>query len=673
MRDVRATCCALGILAVTVNASAQSARVTPGRTAQPPVIDGRVDPSEWAGAGVLNGFTQYEPQRGKPSPHATTAYVLLDKTHIYVGVRAVDAEEPQAQLTRRDADLLQDDAIVVVLDTFHDRRSAYYFITNPLGTQADGRIAEDGRTTDSSWDAAWRVAAARTNDGWSAEFAIPLTSLRFQAGTDRTWGLNVGRGRRRSLEVSFWAGPLEALYRISQAGVLEGLSLESPPRRHQIVPYALARLQEGQDKDWEAGLDARFNVTPQLALYGTLFPDFATVEADQETINLTRFEVSLREKRQFFLEGQELFTQRIRTFYSRRITDIDGGVKLLGRQGPWTMALLSAQSTPLGATGRANYSITRVQRDVSGRSTVAAVVANRVFDGRSQGSAELDATLFFTKTFGFTGQLVRSYGTYDRGGWAWFVRPSWDSPTNHFHVRYTHLGDRVADNANVIGLIRDDDRREADSALSHTWWPKQSPVERVHYNSNYNIYWSQTAVLRSWQTDESLTIDLKNRWSVDLSWTEAFQRFEKDFRNRQLGVELGYNTRAYQSASVGYEFGRNFDADYRLVSASAQAKPSERLSVEYELERLTLSPDPDGESTWIHVVRANQAFTKDLYVNVFFQTNSAIDRRNTQVVFVYRYLPPFGTLQVAYQRGTAEFGQRSDQGHTLFLKVTTVF
>lgn len=97
------------------------------------------------------------------------------------------------------------------------------------------------------------------------------------------------------------------------------------------------------------------------------------------------------------------------------------------------------------------------------------------------------------------------------------------------------------------------------------------------------------------------------------------------------------------------------------------------LSAEYELQRLTRDPDPERANTWIHIVRANQAFTKDLFLRVFFQTNSAIDRRNMQAVFVYRYLPPFGTLQIAYQRGTAAFGQRSDQGHTLFLKATTVF
>src|SRR5207247_8681275 len=128
---------------------------------------------------------------------------------------------------------------------------------------------------------------------------------------------------------------------------------------------------------WEGGMDARYALTPTTAVYATLLPDFATIEADQEQINLTRFELTLPEKRQFFLEGQEQFNQRFRTFYSRQIENITAGGKLLGKQGPWTMVLLSAESNPSGGGPRANYTVARAQRDVSGRSTLAIMGANR--------------------------------------------------------------------------------------------------------------------------------------------------------------------------------------------------------------------------------------------------------------------------------------------------------
>lgn len=643
-------------------------------TQTPPVIDGVLADAEWNGGALATAFVQFEPRRGEPSPFRTQVLILYDKRHVYVAFRAWDPDPLTAQLTQRDAALDRDDAVGVLLDTFGDRQTAYFFAVNVLGTQADARIADDGRTADFNWDAPWRAATRRTSDGWTAELSLPLTSIKYVAGENRTWGINFVRSRRRTLELSHWAGPLEHQYRVSQFGHLTGLTLAAPERRQQLIPYALARAQESEAADWDLGLDARYALTPQLSLYGTLFPDFATVEADEETINLTRFEVQLREKRQFFLEGNELFGQRIRSFYSRRIADITGGAKLLGKQGPWTVAALSVQSDRLATNKRANYTVGRVQRELFGRSSLALMSANRRLGGLNEGSIGIDTNLLFGKTFNFTGQWFASYGRYSYGTIAWFVRPSYDSPTGHVHVRYTHLGDRVAENVNAVGQIRDDDRRELDSAINKTLWFRGSVVERLRYDSNYNIYWAQkTGTLRSWQIDEGVALDFRNRVSAELDYTEEFKLFEKDFRNRRVGLTLGYNTREYQSVSAGYEFGRNFDADYALWRAAARRKLTEASSAEYELQRVRFRPDAAASSTWIHIVRASHFFTTDLFLRVFFQTNSAIDRRNVQATFVYRYLPPFGTLQVVYQRGTAEFGQRSDQGHTLFVKATTVF
>lgn len=637
-----------------------------------PTIDGLLAAGEWSGAPLAAGFIQYEPRRGSPSTTRTEARILYDATHLYVAFRAWDPDPPTARLTRRDAELLEDDAVVLVLDTHHDRQSAYYFITNPLGTQADGRVANDGRTVDATWDASWVSAATVLEDGWVAELAVPLSSIQYAAGENRTWGINLGRSRRRSLEIGFWAGPLDNLFRVSQAGALVGLDVPAPVRRHQVIVYGLSRMQQDTTTDWSAGVDARYALTPSLAAYATLNPDFATVEADQERVNLTRFELALPEKRPFFLEGAELHRQRIRTFYSRRIPDISGGGQLLGRQGPWTVAALGARSVPLGDSVVGTYGVLRAQRDI-GSSSAAVTVANRTLEGVHQGSIGADATLFFTRTLGMTAQLVQSWGPGTGGSWGYFVRPAFDSPTSHFHVRYTHLGERFGDNVNAIGFVRDDDRRELDAALEHTFWVSKGVLERVGYNSNYNIYWSQDGVLRSWQIDQTVELDLRNRFSLELDYTEEFKRFEADFRNRQFAVELGYNTREFQSASVGLAVGRNFDADFTLWTAGAAYKLTRSLSLQYDLERLTLTPDPENESTWIHVVRADQFFTKDLFLRVFFQTNSAIERENLHAVFVYRYRPPFGTIQLAYQRGTAEFGERSGQGNTLFVKATAVF
>ncbi len=642
------------------------------KTASPPTIDGVIEAAEWSEAARVADFIQFQPNRGVPSELETVVSVLYDNAYLYVAFEAHDPEPLMGQMTQRDAQLWNDDSVQIYIDTFHDGRSGYFFMTNVLGTQLDGRLAEDGTSNDQTWDAPWVSATRQTDFGYTVEVSIPLSALQYPAGENKTWGINFARTRRRTLERSYWSGPVDHWGRMSQAGDLVGLDLAPPARRHQMIPYALSQAQEGRSPDASLGLDVRYAVTPQASAYATLNPDFATIEADQEQINLTRFELNLTEKRQFFLEGRELFNQRIQTFYSRRIDDIAGGAKMLGKQGAWAFAALSTQGDLPGSSDGANYTVARVRRDVASRSNIGFLLANRDHDGRHQGSAEIDANLFFTETFGFTGQFVKSYGEYGRSSVAFFARPAYDSATAHAHVRYTHLGDRVADNANAIGFIRDDDRRELDGAIEKTFWVQSGAVERVQYGSENNIYWGQTGVLRSWETDQSVSVDWRNRWTTGFSHAEEFKRFEKDFRNRQTEVELGYNTRAYESVRGGFSFGRNFDADFQLWTGAATYTVTEELSAEYELQRLELDPDPEHQSTWIHVIRANQFFTPDLFLRVFFQTNSAIDRRNVQAVFVYRYLPPFGTLQVAYQRGTAEFGARSNQGNTVFVKITTV-
>src|SRR2546422_3062404 len=139
------------------------------------------------------------------------------------------------------------------------------------------------------------------------------------------------------------------------------------------------------------------------------------------------------------------------------------------------------------------------------------------------------------------------------------LRPAYDSPTGHFHVRYGHIGDHVAANVNAIGQIVDDDRREIDSKITKIRWIRRGAFEQVTYDSNYNIYWGQTGLVRSWKVDESFATEFRNRISTTLLWTEEFKRFEKNFRNRQGGFDLGYNTRENQSVKTGLRFGRNFD------------------------------------------------------------------------------------------------------------------
>jgi hypothetical protein len=649
---------------------------------EPIKVDGFLNEPVWDKAPGIGDFIQLQPERGKPSPTKTIVKILYDESFVYFGFLCLDPQPERiaARITKRDADVREDDSVYVLIDTFHDRRNCYYFATNLLGTQYDGRATENGRTTDVTWDGIWKSAGQKTDFGWTAEIAIDLSCLKYEPGESKTWGLSVGRGMPRALEYSFWTGPLEDEFRVSQFGELSGIDLEKAEKKSRWIPHVISKLEEGTHTEIEGGIDARHAFSQTVSGNLTVNPDFATVEADQEQVNLTRFELSLPEKRNFFLEGSEIYQQRIQLFYTKRISDIYGGVKIYGKSGGYEFSGLSAQTEKDESRGEdsANFTVFRLKRDIMKSSTIGFLAANKLIGGKNRGTVGVDTSLYFTNTFRFTGQLALSYGDNNKDNIAFFLRPSYDSATFHIHLRYTQLGRHFRDNANHVGFIRDDNRRELDSRIEKIFWLKKGGFERIEYSSNYNIYWGLDGNLRSWQIDQELSFDLKNKFSLDIENTQEFKGqddefFEKDFRNYRTAFELGYNTREWQQATVTYEFGKNFGLDFYLIEGRLNYKITQDFSFQYSLERVVFDPDPEVESTWIHVFRATNYFTKDLFIKVFYQINSAIDKKNIQVLFVYRFQPPFGSFQLAYQKGTARFGVKGTQGHTLFLKFACMF
>ncbi len=535
-----------------------------------PRIDGILDEPVWSSAASVAGFVQIEPQYGEPSPFRTEVFIGYTADALLVGFRCFDPEPEKlsAAILTRDGELDHDDSVTVLLDPFNDHRTAYFFSTNLLGVQGDGRVANNGRTVDDRWDASFSCAASRTPDGWTAEFAIPFAILRFPGGA-MDWGLNFHRSIPRRLETSVWSGPDESRWRVSSFATLTGLELQAQRRkRYEIIPYGIFALEQGEDPEWEAGVDFRFRIRSGLSADLTVNPDFALVEADVEQINLTRFELYVAEKRPFFLEGMEMFSQRIRQFYSRRIGDISWGGKVIGKLGGWDIAALATradfQSSSDGPRVAAEYELVRLQRGIFGSSTVGLLAANRSAQGDNAGSIGLDTTLFFTDKLGMTAQLTRAHGPENDGALGWFLRPAFDSATSHFHVRYTNLDAGLRDNINVIGFLRDDDRRELDSNISHTFWFADSRLEKVDSSVNYNRYRSQAGVLRSRELEAEIEISFTNRWQIELEHVDEFKLYEKEYSNTITELEIGFDDRAGKSFSITAGCGENFDSDLRL-------------------------------------------------------------------------------------------------------------
>jgi hypothetical protein len=644
-------------------------------------VDGDVTEAEWAGAAVLDGrFIQIQPEYGQPSPFRTVVRIGQTATALYVAFEAYDPDPDRlaAAVTRRDGNLDDDDSVTVLLDTFSDGRTAYAFATNALATQWDARIADNGRTRDREWDEAWVCAARRHDDRWTVEFEIPLRILRFKPGDDRTWGLGLLRTVPRRLESASWSGPTEDPFRVASFGTLTGLALPSREEKTwQAIPYALAAAAEGSEPDFQVGGDLRWRPAPAVAVDLTVNPDFALIEADVEVINLSRFELFIPEKRPFFLDGSEMFRQRLRQFYSRRIGDITWGAKAIGRVGKTDFsAIATSENQTLDdsdETVRADYGIGRLQQTLPGGSTVGFLAANRRRAGEDAGSVGVDATLFFTETLGFTGQVLRVHGPTSGGGLAWFVRPAYDSANTHFHVRYQSLDPGIREDFNAVGFLRDDDRREVDTNLRHNFWIESGPVEKVGARVNYNRFYSHTGTLRSWELEPEVNVVFRNGWEVEVSRVDEYQLFEKGFRNDRTVVQAGWDGRDGRSVFAFAGRGVNFDSDLRLYGAEVDWAFGDSWRLGYSLTRLELDPDPENDTTWIHVLETVYQFNPDLFVKLFVQSNSAIDKLNVQAVGVWRFKPPFGSFQIAYQRGTSQQGEVSTQGDTIFTKLSWVF
>ena len=285
----------------------------------PPTIDGLLDEAVWLTGAVANDFVQLEPEEGEPATERTVVRVLYGDKALYVAFRAYDSapDEIVGQLTRRDVDSYSD-RVHVIIDSYFDRRTAFHFGVNPVGVKMDLYRYDDTRE-DSNWDAVWEVATNIDEEGWTAEFRIPYSQLRFANDADQTWGIQFAREIARKRETTLWAPMSQSENRlVSMAGELRGLADLGSPRRMELLPYTMARVARApgdeadpfySPTDWlgTAGADVKYGITNNLTLDLTINPDFGQVEADPAQVNLTAFEIFFPEKRPFFVEGASIF------------------------------------------------------------------------------------------------------------------------------------------------------------------------------------------------------------------------------------------------------------------------------------------------------------------------------------------------------------------------------
>jgi hypothetical protein len=649
-------------------------------------IDGRLDEPEWNLADSVSGFRQREPHEGNPATESTEVRILFGADALIVGVLARDREPEKiiARILQRDKIILQgfdgayefggDDVVAILLDPFLDRRNAFVFATNANGAEFDALITDESPAWNMDWRGIWKVASARTPEGWSAEFEIPFRSLRYpeSGAAERSWGFNALRLVRRRNEQSLWSSWTRAgggFHRVSRAGLIRGLKdLPHSGLNVEVKPIALfgAGRENAAETEWvsHAGLDMKWEVRPGLVLDATLHPDFAQVESDDERVNLTRFNLFYPEKRDFFLENAGIFEFGTKGFFepppfllfmSRSIGIKDeeeipllGGVRLSGRAGRQTIGFLDVASNAASGEPRTNNSVFRYKRDVGGSGYVGLALTDRRNRAGWNTAGGIDASFWPARSVNVQAFAARTE-TLGPGGDDLAYRAAVEYSGDRFGFAGDHLVVGPDINAGMGFVTRTDIRRTSGNGRV-TFRPGRLGVRRVSafamagYVSRLSGEFQDRSFGRlldiEWESGEMATVFNFSGFTrldegFDMSDTVAVP--PGDYGIRDIGLMAATSRKRPVSFSLMLDDMRNYDGAIRMAETGCLIAPNAHVSMQtvYTFSRVRL---PAGRfDSHVASIRLVWALSTRLSTQALIQYNS-LDRKilvNARVHFIH--------------------------------------
>ena len=641
----------------------------------PPKIDGKLDDVCWQNSAKTGDLIQFEPQNGEPATQPTTIYLAYDANNLYVAFECFknNMDKLSANLTRRDSFFFSDDHVEVLLDTFLDGRNCYAFALNPLGTQTDRRLINEGsnrRTGQSmigtaiSWDCDWQGQASEEADKWMAEFAIPFAELRFSKDTEiATWGINFWRNDEVPAEEQMWADLGERQYAVSEFGRLTDLPIASlvTKRPVKFKPYATLRPQVLQPVDGEtttalqpdAGLDFRYPIG-DFTVDLTLNPDFAQIEADPDLVNLTDIPLRFPEKRPFFLEGNELFQMPLDLFYSRTVEDLLGGGKVIGKYNKYNIAFVGAVAGPenpekeIEATelplANYNYSVLRLQREVGKTSSVGFLGVNKQRGATYDRAGGLDARIQLPAATSLNLEYAREWkaGGFDMAESTAddlvFVQLA--RRTNVFSIDaiYADIGQYFNPETGFVPRV---DRR---GVLIRSRYNKQykGAVERLRGEVEYERLTDHAGELRNHRAAFSGLFGVYDFFFlIGPEWYYHVDDDYKPLTDRTARFFMGWFPPKYFQIRNTGNFGVRNNNNIFFIRPELTIRPTAKLSFEFILQRLhEKEPDATGWqlSEWTRRFVVNYQFAQRMYARASAEFTIEKERR-VFALFAYEYRP----------------------------------
>ena len=492
------------------------------------VIDGRLDEPVWQEAARLDGFHQYQPVDGRAAEERTEVLVWYAPNAMYFGIIAHDRQPQSIRASVADRDNLDaDDRVTLYLDTFNDRRRAFFFTVNPLGVQEDGVRSEGGFTagslqgglTDKNPDFLWQSRGQVTDSGYVVEIRIPFKSLRYPGNGAQTWGINVQRRIQRTGYDDTWTDTRRAnASYLLQAGSITGLHDLQRGITTEVQPFVTAqangqRTASGFDRENlspSAGVNLRLGLSSNLSVDATYNPDFSQIESDASLVTVNeRFALFFPEKRPFFLEGIELFAAPNQLIYTRQVVNPLVGGKVTTKIGRTNLANLIAIDEQKGAN--AFFTVTRARRDIGSNSTAGVVVTTRDQDGAYNRVLAGDARIVFGKLYYVAGQLGGSWTRDLRGS------PTRSSPL--WEAEYDRTGRSWGFNYKVTGI--------GENFSAQSGFVPRNDIVEAHGFNRLSFYGSRGALIeqltvfagpdRIWHYDGFLKNAIEGTESVDAS------------------------------------------------------------------------------------------------------------------------------------------------------------
>ncbi len=732
MRSYRASvyklerCLAAGAVWALLAANAVAQPTQPGgnieipRVTRPPTLDDFLKGTPREAEKVVTDFLQREPGDGTPASQKTTAYQSYDATHLYVVFVCDDTERDKvrARLTRRE-DITSDEVVGVLLDTFHDRRRAYEFFSNPLGVQLDG-IATEGQNDDFSFDALWQSDGRVTPQGFVVWIAIPFKSLRFSRDPVQTWGVGLVRSIPRANELSFWPYVTKRISGFAQQlGTMTGLRDISPGRNVQFIPYgafAGARFLEDitgasgyrTKNDLRAGLDAKMVLRDALTLDVALNPDFSQIESDEPQVTVNqRFEVFFPEKRPFFIENAAFFETPQSLFFSRRVADPQLGLRLTGKVGKWAVAGLAADDRSPGQRvakddplfdKRAAVGALRVQREFAKQSNIGFLVTSRDIGATSNRVASIDTRLRLGKNWTGTAQAMAS-DTREAGGQRLFA-PAYHASLLHQGEHLFFVGrydDFSPDFRAQLGFIRRVNLREVMQFTEYVFRPKHSRVLSFGPSGSVSVLFDHAGQRQDRVINPGFRMELKGQTIFLVTAHDTLQRFQgRDFSTRTLEAFFGtswlkwLDINGFVQGGTGVNFFpaaglEPFEGNSRFVQIRATVRPTSQLRLDhtYIYSRLDVPSRPSADvrpggrifANHLWRSRSTYQFTRRLSLRALVDYNAVLpdaalielqrEKRLTGDLLATYLINPWTAIYVGYTDGYANLAFDSSLPATL--------